>query len=478
MINNSREFINIKWSAGLSVGALTTILLLGCNKAVQVPNPISSITSNQVFSTDATATAAMLGIYSRMSSTASFSNSKTTILLGESADELRDEPIGQEQYDLFLSNQLTALQCSQTVLNDIWAPAYFDIYSCNAIISALESPNDVSNGTRNTLIGEAEFVRAFCYFYLTNIFENIPLDLTPNFNQTVLLHKSSQTQIYLQITNDLLDAQSRLGSDFSLTNGAPIRANKWAAAALLARVYQYEGKWDSAFTEANAVINCGLFQLDSINNVFLANSSESILQLETVNAPPYTTWEGFTFIPHSSFYRPNYWLNPQLLASFDSSDLRRYHWGDSWVDSIKIAGQYYYYPHKYKSAYGSTGNISENYVLLRLAEQFLIRAEAEANLGQSANAIGDINVIRGRAGLNPLGDSLSPVQLLDTIQHEYRVEFFAEWGHRWLDLKRWKNAIQTLSGLSFKHMDSTQLWYPIPMSEIQDDPNLSQNSGY
>src|SRR5580658_1153112 len=74
---------------------------LSCDKLVQVPNPISSVTTNQVYSSDATATAAMLGIYSYMSSTQAWSNSFTSAFLGESADELRDELSGYERYDLF-----------------------------------------------------------------------------------------------------------------------------------------------------------------------------------------------------------------------------------------------------------------------------------------------------------------------------------------------------------------------------------------
>jgi hypothetical protein len=119
---------------------------------------------------------------------------------------------------------------------------------------------------------------------------------------------------------------------------------------------------------------------------------------------------------------------------------------------------------------------------LRYAEQYLIRAEAEAEPGSQQNlsqAIADINVIRARAGLAALSDSLSQPQTFTAIQHEKRIEFFAEWGHRWLDLKRWSIAIDTLSQTFYKvGINSTQLLYPIPLEEIYTDPNLKQNPGY
>ena len=475
--------------------ALCCIILLSsgisCNKLVQVPNPISTVTSNQVYSSDATATAATMGIYSYMSGNLAFSNSMTTLILGTSADELTDYPSGYERYDLFLSNNLSALLSSSQIFPDFWQPAYFDIYSANAVISGLQAPTaNVSSGTKNQLTGEAKFIRAFCYFYLTNIFGAVPLALTTDFNQTALLYKSSQAEVYKQIVSDLLDAQNLMINDYSLSGGMPIRANRWAATALLARVYQYLEQWQSADSAANAVINSGLFNLvplpvvpevpPNINpdsDAFSANSPEAILQLQSVNSYPFATWEGNQFVPATNNQAPNYWLIPQLTTAFESGDLR---WSD-WVDSSFDGTYWYYYPYKYKVNYGSPGSPSaENYTLLRFAEQYLIRAEAEANLNQLGNAINDVNTIRNRAGLNSLSQSLTQPQVLDSIQHEYRVEFFAEWGHRWLDIKRWGIAIQTLDTIPYKkpNIDSIQLLYPIPISETQTDPNLTQNAGY
>jgi hypothetical protein len=461
------------------------ILLLffntNCNKLVQVPNPISSVTANQVFSSDATATSTMLGIYSYMDFQQSFSNSLATAYLGESADDLIDQTPGFESADRFLSNNLTTAQSSGQVSSFLWQPAYYDIYCANAVIAGIATSNGITAPTASQLTGEAKFIRAFCYFYLTNLFGNVPLDLSIDFNETVLLSESSQLQVYQQIISDLYDAQNLMIGDFSLTSGQPIRANRWAATALLARVYLYQGQWASADSAATAVINSGLFRLVGLDSVFLANSNEAILQLQTVNNFPYATLEGNTFIPYDSNSYATYWLTPQLLGAFEPGDQRRADWVDS--TNPQGLGTYYYYPYKYKVKVGSSWPVTENYMLLRLAEQYLIRAEAEAEPGSQQNlpqAVADVNLIRARAGLPALSTGLSQSQILDSVQHEKRVEFFAEWGHRWLDLKRWGIAIQTLDTISYKkpNIDSTQLLYPIPMAEIQTDPNLKQNRGY
>ncbi len=455
------------------------LVFQGCEKVVMIPNPTSSVTANQIFSSDETATFAMLGIYSYMANpnSPSFSNVQATYLVGESADELTDQTPGNESYDNYLSNTLSSQLNSASTLQNFWQPAYFDIFSANAIISGVQSSTAISKSTRSQLIGEAKFIRAFCYFYLTNLFGAIPLALSPDFNQTSLLSNSSQGSVYRQIIADLQDAQASMIKNFSLTNGQPIRANSWAATALLARVYLYLGNWAGADSAATAVINSGLFRLvGNLDSVFLANSSEAILQLQTPIAPPYATGEGNFFVPFDSNSYANCWLTTQVLNTFEPGDLRRV----EWVDSTDAGGVYYYYPFKYKVMTGSVSNISENYTLLRLAEQILIRAEAEANLGQIVPSLNDINTIRSRAGLDSLSNPYTQSQLISAIQHENRVEFFAEWGHRWLDLKRWGIALQSLDTISYKvgNIDSIQLLYPIPFSELQVDPNLVQNTGY
>jgi starch-binding outer membrane protein, SusD/RagB family len=179
---------------------------------------------------------------------------------------------------------------------------------------------------------------------------------------------------------------------------------------------------------------------------------------------------------NSNSYSPFAYFTTSLIAAFDSGDQRRV----SWIDSTIYRGVKYYFPYKYKLGPAQSipnGSYSEYYMVLRLAEQYLIRAEAEAQLGD-ANAVTDLNTIRNRAGLTNYSGSADKDSLLNAIYHERQVELFVEWGHRWLDLKRIGQAITVLSASKGFEISSDALLYPIPPGDLQTDPNLTPNPGY
>ena len=116
-------------------------------------------------------------------------------------------------------------------------------------------------------------------------------------------------------------------------------------------------------------------------------------------------------------------------------------------------------------------------MVFRLAEIYLIRAEAAMNLNKFSDAKADINIVRIRAGLsNILANDLSSLKL--AIEQERRAEFFCEWGHRWYDIKRTGRANTILSPLKGATWQSTDTLWPIPQQEINLNPSLSQNQGY
>jgi hypothetical protein len=150
---------------------------------------------------------------------------------------------------------------------------------------------------------------------------------------------------------------------------------------------------------------------------------------------------------------------------------------------VIAGGVTYYYPFKYKiDSLGAP--VSEYEMVLRLGEQYLIRAEAEANgTGGTGAAISDLNVIRNRAGLPNYSGASDPTSVSNAIYHERQVELFTEWGHRWLDLKR-TGMVDTVMGTGGAcaakggTWNTNWQWYPISLYELQHDPNLQQNSGY
>jgi hypothetical protein len=404
------------------------------------------------------------------SSTGKYSNALVTVDAGMSADELSQFGYGNNPFE---NNNL--LPNNGLLYNLFWKSAYYHIYMANAAIEGLQASGSLPTAFKNQLLGESKFLRAYIYFYLTNLYGDVPLATTTSWNINSFLPRSSIDSVYRQIKADLKDAQKLLATDYSVSQGERTRANIWAATALLSRVYLYREQWDSAEAQATSVISNGsLFELDTLNGIFLKTSPEAILQFQNINQSylHYAVLEANIFIPVDSS-STNYTLTPQLLDAFEPADGRR----TAWVDSTSFNGEVLYYPYKYKIRETTSDNITEYYTILRLAEQYLIRAEARAEQKNLTGAIDDLNMLRIRANLSPLLPSLNQSQVLAAVAQERRIELFAELGHRWFDIKRTKTADQILGPIKNLWKSTAQL-YPIPAVEIQADPNLKQNPGY
>jgi hypothetical protein len=152
-----------------------------------------------------------------------------------------------------------------------------------------------------------------------------------------------------------------------------------------------------------------------LNSVFLANSSEAIWQLLPVLSF-INTADGISFVPFSTTAKPAYVVTDGLLNAFENNDQRK----ANWLKSNVVSGQSYFYPYKYKVNVSPT--IIEHNMVLRLAEQYLIRAEARAEQNNIPGAQADLNVIRTRAGL-PNTTATDKTSLSDAIQQERRIEF-------------------------------------------------------
>lgn len=466
----------------ISIGSLTS----GCKKLVDVDTPITSITGANVYENDATSIAVTTGIYASISRQGIFGPIGSMSLLPSlSADELL--LFGNNvQYISYYQNELTSLKANG---QDFWYGFYSILYSVNSSIEGVGNSTGITPAVKSQLIGEAKFIRAFCYFYLINLYGDVPLVTGTDYSVNRLLARIPKVKIWQQIVNDLTDAQNLLNENYldgTLLNSTTerVRPTKWAATSLLSRAYLYQREWDSAEIEATKVIsNSSMYNLDPLNGVFLANSSEAIWQLLPVNAGENTKDATLFILPASGpdGYSFPVVLDTLLVNSFEPGDQRR----QNWVDSVVVGNTTYYYPYKYKAAnMQPVNNVypspTEYTMVLRLGEQYLIRAEAEAQLNNLSHAKADLDSIRNRAGLDSTTAS-SQADILSAIYHERRVELFTEWGHRWLDLKRIgaldsvMNIVTPLKGGSW--YDYKQ-WYPISLYEIQNDPNLVQNSGY
>lgn len=456
-----------------------TLVFVHCKKLISIPPPVGVVVASNVFTSDKQAASAAYNMYySMINTTLGYANSGITLFVSLSSDELILFDQSQSDYTQFQKNSLTPL--NSVINTNFWQGMYSTIYNANAIIEGLSSATTVHDSIKKELIGEAKFIRAFCNFYLVNLFGDVPLITTINYNKTSLLAKSTISDIYSQITNDLVAAQSQLSPDYSAGSGQRIIPNKWAATALLARVYLYLKDWKNAETQATAVINnTNLYSLTKdLNETFLTNSTEAIWQLQqnnTGNISYNATYVGYKFIPRDSTSKPFEYLSPQLFNAFEEGDQRK----TNWIDSTKYLSTEYYYPYKYKMGITQAtagGPYTEYYMVLRLAEQYLIRAEARIQQDNLPEGAADLDIIRARAGLDN-STANTKQDLLSAIAHERQVELFSEWGDRWLDLKRTNQASTILSHIKSPWSDNAQL-YPIPQTELITDPNLTQNNGY
>lgn len=244
--------------------------------------------------------------------------------------------------------------------------------------------------------------------------------------------------------------------------------------AFLAKVHLYRQEWQAAYDAANAVIGTGIYSLETnLNNVFLDGSNEAIWQLPAMGA--YTaTAEAGQFVPYASGVVPPYPLSVHLLNAFESGDQRL----QNWAGAAVIAGNpTIYYPYKYKVK-NPGGSATEDFMIFRLGEQYLIRAEAAAHLGHGTDALADVNVVRARAGLGAsTADPSDQAAVLNAIMHERQVELFCEWGNRWFDLNRTGTATAVLGSEKTGWQPYLAL-YPVPAPQIQLNHFLNPNPGY
>ena len=452
------------------------LLFLSCEDFVEVSSPNNKLIQQDVFSTDATARSAMNGIYNQLFK-AAFSNgsrSSVTVLSGLSADNIRNiNPSNYTRME-FEENELIPDNPNNLYL---WSSAYNIIYMANSLLEGVYNSENLSEGVKLQLEGEARFIRAFSYFYLVNLYGEIPLLTTTEYNNNQLASRSLIEEVYDQIINDLEIAADVLGTDY--LNGERTNVNKYAATALLSRVNLHLQNWEDAESLSSQVIaETGTYQLlDNLNDVFLVNSKEAIWQISPIGDGGFisNTNEASMFLIHPVFsFVASIQLRETFVEIFEEDDLRF----NNWISYHNEEEAFFAY--KYKVWNTSEFPIEEYSMVLRLAEKYLIRAEARARQGNISGAVEDLDIIRSRAGLSLIADTrpdISQEELLDVIIEERRKELFAEWGHRWLDLKRINKAGEVL-GQSKPMWEETDVYYPIPAEERRKNPNLDQNDGY
>lgn len=451
---------------------LVILINTSCEDYLEVDTPKHKIVSATVFEEDETAISTMTGIYNELLN-ADFSggwNYSVSVLGGLSSDVLEPVNPNSVSYAEFNQNEISPNSEFNFYL---WSSTFNIIYMTNALLEGLSQSEGVSEEISKQLEGEARFIRAFTYFYLVNLYGDVPLILSTDYEQNSLIAREGQEQIYELIIDDLQASIELLENTISETR---TRADKFVVTGMLARVYLYLGNWEQAeFLSSQVIAESSKYELlENLDEIFLPESKEAIWQISPVGRGNIltSTNEGLAYVG-SSF--SSFKISDEFVNSFNSEDKRL----TSWIGFYTNATRSFHFPYKYKDG-SSISNITEYSMVLRLAEQFLIRAEARAQTGDFSGAINDLDKIRTRSNLESISGSdleINQENLISLILEERKRELFSEWGHRWLDLKRTNRASSVLGPLSDSWED-TDVLYPIPERDRMKNPNLTQNDGY
>jgi hypothetical protein len=318
----------------------------------------------------------------------------------------------------------------------------------------------LSTAEKDRILGEAYFIRALSYFDLARGWGGVQLQLEPtnDLNSLKGVKRSTLDQTYDQVLADLIKAETLLTEDATTRN----RAQKSTVFAMRARLHLYRKQWADAESYATQVINNPKFALVKPYNAFFTTpfqSTESVLELAFSPNDRNTFWN--LWYPSSA--GGQYTLKPSeaLIAKLNNPTI-----GGSRKSLIAGTGNAVY-----GVLYNTAGTSTDPAYLIRIAELYLIRAEARAQLNKLTEAAADLNIIRARADV-PATAADTQSALLQAIEDENAVEFAFE-AHRWFDLTRTERATAVL-GLTDRNF-----WlFPLPLSDVQSDPDLTQNPGY
>ncbi|SDX92952.1 RagB/SusD family nutrient uptake outer membrane protein [Hymenobacter psychrophilus] len=439
------------------------LLVSGCNDKLNV-EPVDNINADVALSTSNDVEAAMVGSYTGIQNIEAYGGyfQLTSDLLANSGDiEFVGTFIPPNQY------QRKVVLRDNGFTESTWLVSYNAINRVNNVLSAIDRLDTPAKKAR--VEGEARFIRSLVYFDLVRLYAKawndgspqsnlgVPLVLTPTSiiapaNQ---VSRNTVAEVYAQVITDLTAAETLLPA----SNG--FFASKYAAAGLLARVYLQQGNYPAAAAAANRALQVpgGALVPDyadefTSNNDLLGNTTEDLFAIQVTAQSGRNELNTF----YSADRRADIEVQDQLLDQFEEGDAR--------AELFQtISGVVY--SAKYNVLYG-------NVKLLRLAEMYLTRAEANFRAGTSVGAapLADINRIRTRVGL----PDLAMLTLADILK-ERRLELLFE-GFGLHDLKRTQGSTSPPNTTEVLPFNSNRLVLPIPLREINANPNLVQNPGY
>ena len=455
------------------LGILSALLLLtACNKQLDL-KPYQSIDQSVAILTAQDVQITLVGAYNR----ASLSD-----LYGGGAfiypDMLASQTLYTWQGTFQTQTQMVdqAIAIDNASVNATWLAGYQVINQANNVLANISK---VEPDDKNRTQGEAEFLRGLTYFDLVRLFgrdwndgtpstnPGVPIVLTPTTSITAASYvsRASVSQVYAQAIADLKDAKAKLPTSNSFF------ANSYSAGAILARLYLQQGDYKNAAAEADTVIRSGAFQLNGNYadefpypaQTHVDNTQEDVFAIQftpqTENAFEFNTLNEF-YASSDNAGRGDIIIDDSFVNGFEAGDARLSMYNDDSAGLLRV---------------DKFDNVDGNVHVIRLAELYLIRAEANLRLGGAPvgdTPLNDINVIRTRAQLAPLTVATIPAVMTERVH-----ELAFEGGFFLYDAKRTSTAAKQVL-VAGAPAFSSKLVFPIPSVEINANSKLVQNPGY
>lgn len=498
--------INYK-KIGLGTALMSTLLLGSCNKQLE-NNLINDTYSDTFWENERDFTGAVVGTYSLF---------RKAMVTNQAFFAWGDTPIGilttnegTLHSDIYTKGGFEMYYREDGGLN--WTNWYRVVDAANLIIKKLPQATDTkfSPGAKQYLLGEAYFMRALSYFYMTRVWGDLPLQTEPTetADQAVLKGRTSTEEILKLVVEDAQKASGLLTWEGVNAMGRR-RANKAAALALLTHATAWQNDYAKTVTYADSIINrSDLFALQAtgnIRNVFKdATAKENIFVFTNKDAEnesalydtrfvgAFTCAVGFITVGNGldgiyknmPFAVPYYFATKNKLDEFygsNNSDARRNDFFRNIEDTdVNCLMKYSDIVNK-NAATNSDPRVESNLVIFRLADMMLLKAEALNALGRDKEAQETANIVRSRSGANPLITSVGPLLKIDILRERQR-ELIGE-GHAYFDIVRnaWKTKNNSLfMQLTTWSMDPTRLeqkgyLFPLHNDILNSNRLISQN---
>lgn len=475
----------------LLVATLGVLLLTSCKKFLEQA-PETARSEANFYKTTADFYNAFVGTYSTLKNGGVYGNGSGALftlfeIVSDNADfGVTRQPVNTAMFEIEDFN----ISFSNTLISSAWTGHYLGIGQANTIIGRLADAG-IGQSDKDRFEGEAKFLRALYYFDLVRLFGDVQL-VTQEINDPYALNKTSRSSaadVYKFIVSDLQAAEAKLPATVPASEAG--RASKWAAKALLGKVYLTMKEWNNAATKLKEVIDSsGRSLMTNYAAVFLPTTSYAA-NTEYLFAVQYKSgqigqgsnlwseWAPFNAGAAllgtgggggGGFCRPT----PDMVNAYEAGDARKaatvatsYQNGSTTVNERYVV--------KWRQQGALSGDADTDFPLLRYADVLLMYAEALNEKGQTTLAETPFNLVRARAGLAGK-TGLSQADFRPAIEQERRVELAFEC-QRWPDLVRTNRYLAVMTSKGYPAKDFHKL-YPVPQRERDLNNGLSQNPGY